>query len=138
MGGRGSSISYLSWRPAMLALVQTSGGIDGQGNDDVNLKTDKLAKRDSGHQSLLPFGHSSTEILVRVSVGEKSQTELECSRSVVLISKFVLLCCYVRVPTPAAMAASRRAFHHKAIRRPEDRRIFTISPDERLLFRGDR
>jgi hypothetical protein len=30
------------------------------------------------------------------------------------------------------------AFHHKAIRRPEDRRIFTISPDERLLFRGDR
>jgi hypothetical protein len=96
------------------------------------------AKHASGHDSLLLFGHSSTEILVRVSVGEKSQTELECSRSVVLISKFALLCCYVRVPTPAAMAASRRAFHHKAIRRPEDRRIFTISPDERLLFRGDR
>jgi hypothetical protein len=37
---------------------------------------------------------------------------------------------YMRVPTPAAMAASRRAFHHKTIRRPEDRRIFTISPDE--------
>ena len=96
------------------------------------------AEHASGHDSLLLFGHSSTEILVRVSVGEKSQTELECSRSVVLISKFVLLCCYVRVPTPAAMAASRRAFHHKAMRRPEDRRIFTISPDERLLFRGDR
>ena len=96
------------------------------------------AKHASGHGSLLLFGHSSTEILVRVSVGEKSQTDLECSRSVVLISKFVLLCCYVRVPTPAAMAASRRAFHHKAMRRPEDRRIFTISPDERLLFRGDR
>jgi hypothetical protein len=46
------------------------------------------AKRDSGHQSLLPFGHSSTEIRARVSVGEKSQTELDCSRSVVLISKF--------------------------------------------------
>ena len=61
---------------------------------------------------------------------EKSQTELECSRSVVLISKFVLLCCYVRVPTPAAMAASRKAFHHKAMRRPEDRRIFTIGQDE--------
>ena len=49
------------------------------------------AKHASGHDSLLLFGHSSTEILVRVSVGEKSQTELECSRSVVLISKFGLL-----------------------------------------------
>src|SRR5262245_27696882 len=26
------------------------------------------------------------------------------------LSKFVVLCCYVRAPTPAAMAASRRAF----------------------------
>jgi hypothetical protein len=42
----------------------------------------------SGRQNLLPFGHSSTEIPVRVSVGEKSQTELECSRFVGLISKF--------------------------------------------------
>ena len=29
----------------MLALVQTRGGIDGQGNDDVNLKTDKLGRQ---------------------------------------------------------------------------------------------
>jgi hypothetical protein len=43
------------------------------------------------------------------------------------IRAFVLL---VRVPTPAAMAASRRAFHRKAMRRPEDRRIFTIGQDE--------
>ena len=50
------------------------------------------------------------------------------------IRAFVLL---LRVPTPAAMAASRRAFHHKAMRRPEDRRILTIGQDERLLFRGD-
>jgi hypothetical protein len=63
-------------------------------------------------------------------VGEDLQTELECSRSVVLIGKFALLCCYVRVPTPAAMAASRRAFHHNAMRRPEGRRIFTIGQDE--------
>src|SRR5262249_37721196 len=42
----------------------------------------------SGHQSLLPFGHSSTENSCRGSVGQKSRTELECSRSVVLISKF--------------------------------------------------
>jgi hypothetical protein len=94
----------------------------------VLLRPPRFGGAKHGHDSLLLFGHSSTEILVRVSVGEKSQTELECSRSVVLISKFVLLCCYVRVPTPAAMAASRRAFHHKAMRRPEDRRIFTISP----------
>jgi hypothetical protein len=78
----------------------------------------------------LLFGHSSTEIFVRVSRREDLQTELECSRSVVLIGKFALLCCYVRVPTPAAMAASRRAFHHNAMRRPEGRRIFTIGQDE--------
>src|SRR3981081_2537462 len=56
------------------------------------------AKHASGHGSLLLFGHSSTEILVRVSVGEKSQTELECSRSVVLISKFALLCATCACP----------------------------------------
>ena len=59
------------------------------------------AEHASGHDSLLLFGHSSTEILVRVSVGEKSQTELECSRSVVLISKFRAF-----VPLPARTDSS--------------------------------
>ena len=40
---------------------------------------------------MLLFGHSPTEIFVEVSVGEHVATELECSRSVVLISKFGLL-----------------------------------------------
>jgi hypothetical protein len=75
-----------------------------------HVSASEVPNMQGGHDSLLLFGHSSTEILGRVSAGKKSQTELECSRSVVLISKFVLLCCYVRVPTPAAMAASRRAF----------------------------
>lgn len=88
------------------------------------------AKHASGHGSLLLFGHSSTEILVRVSVGEKSQTELECSRSVVLISKFALLCCYVRVPTPATMAASRRA---PSTTRPSDgQRTVAFSPSVQM------
>jgi hypothetical protein len=77
------------------------------------------AKRDSGHQSLLPFGHSSTEIRARVSVGEKSQTELDCSRSVVLISKF-----------RAFVLLRARAVNQEAMRRPEHRRIFTIGQDE--------
>ena len=88
------------------------------------------AKHASGHDSLLLFGHSSTEILVRVSAGKKSQTELECSRSVVLISKFVLLCCYVRVPNSSRDGSKSQGLHHKAMRRPEDRRIFTIGQDE--------
>ena len=77
------------------------------------------AKRDSGHQGLLPFGHSSTEIRARVSVGEKSQTELDCSRSVVLISKF-----------RAFVLLRARAVNQEAMRRPEHRRIFTIGQDE--------
>jgi hypothetical protein len=60
----------------------------------------------------------------------KSQTELECSRSVVLISKFVLLCCYVRVPNSSRDGSKSQGLHHKAMRRPEDRRIFTIGQDE--------
>lgn len=88
------------------------------------------AKHASGHDSLLLFGHSSTEILVRVSAGKKSQPELECSRAVVLISKFVLLCCYVRVPNSSRDGSKPQGLHHKAMRRPEDRRIFTIGQDE--------
>src|SRR5215471_4096739 len=58
--------------------------------------------------------------------GQRSQTELECSRCVVLISKsraFVLL-------RARADAASRGGLHHNTMRRPEDRRIFTIGQDE--------
>jgi hypothetical protein len=88
------------------------------------------AKHASGHDSLLLFGHSSTEILVRVSARKKSQTELECSRSVVLISKFrafVLL----RARADSSRDGSKpQGLHHKAMRRPEDRRIFTIGQDE--------
>src|SRR6476660_246058 len=89
------------------------------------------AKHASGHDSLLLFGHSSTEILVRVFVGEKLQTELECSRSVVLISKFALLCCYVRVPTPATMAASRRA--PSTTRQSDGQRTVAFSPSVQMI-----
>jgi hypothetical protein len=84
----------------------------------------------SEHQSLLPFGHSSTENSCQGSVGEKSQTELECSRCVVLISKsraFVLL----RARADCSRDGSKpEGLHHKAMRRPEDRRIFTMGQDE--------
>src|SRR4051794_36436417 len=102
-GRRGSSIGYLSWRPSLSVLRLTSslpwpsmpprvGTNASIAQDDPLIPPHSAnphrmrfsgndsavsAKRDSGHQSLLPFGHSSTEILVRVSVGEKSQTELE-------------------------------------------------------------
>ena len=88
------------------------------------------AKHASGHDSLLLFGHSSTEILVRVSPGKKSQTELECSRSVVLIQQiraFVLLRARA---DPSRDGSKPQGLHHKAMRRPEDRRIFTIGQDE--------
>jgi hypothetical protein len=71
-------------------------------------------------------------------VGEKSQTELECSRCVVLISKFRA---FVALP---AHADSRRdgskpqGLHHKAMRRPEDRRILNIGQSEWLLLGGNR
>lgn len=84
----------------------------------------------SDHDSLLLFGHSSTEILVRVSAGKKSKTELECSHSVVLISKFVLLC-WLRARADSSRDGSNpQGLHHKAMRPPEDRRIFTIGQDE--------
>jgi len=90
----------------------------------------RISETCSEHQSLLPFGHSSTEIPVKVSVGEKSQTELECSRPSFLISKFrafVLL----RARADSSRDGSKpRGLHHKAMRRPEDRRIFTIAQDE--------
>jgi hypothetical protein len=79
------------------------------------------------YQGLLPFGHTPTEIYSQDSLGEKSQTELECPRSVVLISKFRGLCRCLRGPTPAAMAASHMAF---TTGRPEDRRILTIGQSE--------
>ena len=88
------------------------------------------AKRDSGHQSLLPFGHSSTEIPVRVSVGEKSQTELECSRFVGLISKFRAFVLLRARADSSRDGSKQKGFHHKAMRGPEDRRIFTIGQDE--------
>jgi hypothetical protein len=55
-----------------------------------------------------------------------------------LISKFRAF-----VPLRARADSSRdgskpQGLHHKAMRRPEDRRIFTIGQDERLLIRGDR
>jgi hypothetical protein len=65
---------------------------------------------DSGSQSLLPLGHTPTENSYQGSLGEESQSELERSRFVVLISKFRALCRCLRVPTPAAMAASHGAF----------------------------
>jgi hypothetical protein len=81
-------------------------------------------------QSLLPFGHTPTENSCQGSLGEKSQTELECSRCVVLISKFRAF-----VPLPAR-ADSRRdgskpwGLRHNAMRRPEDRRILTTGQSE--------
>src|SRR5262249_17219508 len=85
-------------------------------------------KRDSGRQRLLPFGHSSTEISVRGSVGEKPQAELECSRCVILISKsraFLLLRARAdssregrkaRGPSPQRHATARGPshFHHRS------------------------
>src|SRR5262245_65994526 len=71
------------------------------------------AERDSGGQSLLPFGHTPTEISSQDSLGEKSQTDLECSRSVVLMSKFRCLCRWLRVPIIAAMASSRVTFQSR-------------------------
>jgi hypothetical protein len=62
--------------------------------------------------------------------GQRSQTELECSRCVVLISKsraFVLL----RARADCSRDGSKpEGLHHKAMRRPEDRRIFTMGQDE--------
>ena len=81
-------------------------------------------------QSLLPLGHTPTENSCQGSLGAESQSELERSRSVVLISKFRALCRCLRVPTPAAMAASHGALRHNAMRRPEDRRILTTGQSE--------
>jgi hypothetical protein len=78
----------------------------------------------------LPFGHSSTEIPVRVSAGEKSQTELECSRFVGLISKFRALVLLRARADSSRDGSKQQGFHHKAMRGPEDRRIFTIGQDE--------
>src|SRR5215475_14820048 len=62
--------------------------------------------------------------------GQRSQTELECSRCVVLISNlraFVLL----RARADASRDVSnRQGLHHNAMRRPDDRRIFTMGHDE--------
>jgi hypothetical protein len=78
----------------------------------------------------LPFGHTPTENSCQSSFGEESQSELECSRCVVLISKFRAF-----APLPAR-ADSRRdgskaqGLHHKAMRRPEHRRILNIGQGE--------
>jgi len=84
----------------------------------------------SGRQNLLPFGHSSTEIPVRVSVGEKSQTKLECSRFVGLISKFRAFVLLRARADSSRDGSKQQGFYHKATRGPEDRRIFTIGQDE--------
>jgi hypothetical protein len=62
--------------------------------------------------------------------GQRSQTELGCSRCVVLISKsraFVLLRARARSSREGSKA---RGLHHNAMRRPEERRIFTMGQDE--------
>jgi hypothetical protein len=62
--------------------------------------------------------------------GQTSHTELECSRCVVLISNrraFVLL----RARADASRdGCNPQGLHHNAMRRPEDRRIFTMGQDE--------
>jgi hypothetical protein len=90
----------------------------------------RISETWSGHQSVLPFGHSSTENSCQGSVGEKSQTELECSRCVVLISKFRAFA-RLRARADCSCDGSKpEGLHHKAMRRPEDRRIFTMGQDE--------
>src|ERR1700730_2108426 len=69
---------------------------------DGQICCDTQGNVDSGSQSLLPFGHTPTENSCQGSLDEESQTELERSRCVVLISKFRAF-----VPLPAR-ADSRR------------------------------
>src|SRR5262249_13088233 len=96
--------------PTLAIPVRARFIIDLPSRNSANERYIRLSvERDSGGQSLLPL-HTPTEISSQDSLGEKSQTDLECSRSVVLISKFRGLCRCLRVPSRAAMAASRMAF----------------------------
>jgi len=70
------------------------------------------------------------KIAVSGSLGEKSQTELECSRSVVLISKFRAFVLLRARADSSRDGSKQQGFYHKATRGPEDRRIFTIGQDE--------
>ena len=90
----------------------------------------RISETRSGHQSLLPFGHSSTENSCQGSVGQKSQTELECSRCVVLISKFRAFVLLRGRADCSREGSNPQGLHHNATRRPEDRRIFTMGQDE--------
>jgi hypothetical protein len=79
---------------------------------------------------MLLFGHSPTEIFVRVSVGENAADRacmLELRRFDQQIRALVLL----RARADSTRDGGKpKGLHHKAMRRPEDRRIFTIGQDE--------
>src|SRR5215831_6849191 len=81
----------------------------------------------SGHQESVAV---RTQFNRKFLSGQRSQTELECSRCVVLISNlraFVLL----RARADCSREGSNpEGPHHNATRPPEDRRIFTMGHDE--------
>jgi hypothetical protein len=81
----------------------------------------------SGHQESVAVRRQFNRKLLS---GQRSHTELERSRCVVLISKFRA---FVLLPARADASrdgSNRQGLHHNAMRRPEDRRIFTMGQDE--------